>query len=78
MDGLFCKFYQLPHLLCAIGAGDVFDCFCAFCDPVHDLICMCDGGFCDMFVTEVDCVRDPFAFGCFNVRSVCAIVFGGS
>ena len=69
---------KLPHLLCAIGAGDVFDCFCTVCDRIHDLICMGDGWSCDMFVTEVDCVRDPFTFGCFNVTSVRAIMFVGS
>ena len=43
VDGLFHKFYKLPHLLCAIGAGDVFDCFRAVCNHVHDLICKSDG-----------------------------------
>ena len=78
VDGLFCKFHKLPHLLCAIGAGDVYDCFRAFCDRIHDLISMGDGWSCDIFVTEVDCVQDPFTFGCFNVASVRAIMFGGS
>ena len=77
MDGLFRKFYELPHLFCAIGAGDVVDCFRAVCDPVHDLICMGDGWSCDVFVAEVDSVRDPFTFGCFNVASVRAIMFRG-
>ena len=77
MDGLFCKFYKLPHLICTIGAGDVFDCFPAVCNHVHDLICMGDGLSCDMFVTEVDCVQNPFTFGFFNVTSVRAIMFGG-
>ena len=78
MDGLFRKFYKLPHLLCTIGAtGDVFDCFRTVCDRVHDLICMGDGWSCDMFVIEVDSVRDPFTFGCFNVTSVRVIMFGG-
>ena len=77
MDGLFCKFYELSHLFCAIGAGDVFDCFRAVCVCVHDLICVGDGWSCDMFVTEVDSVQDPFTFGCFNVASVRAIMFGG-
>ena len=78
MDGLFCKFYKLPHLICTIGAGDVFDCFPTVCNHVHDLICMGDGLSCDMFVTEIDCVQDPFTFGFFNVTSVRAIIFGGS
>jgi hypothetical protein len=78
VDGLFCKFNKLPHLLCAIGAGDVLDCFHAVCNRVHDLICMGDGWFRDMFVTEVDSVHDPFTFGCFDVTSVRAIMFGGS
>ena len=56
MDGLVCKFHKLPHLLCAIGAGDVFDCFCAVYDCIHDLVCMGDGWSRDIFVTEVDCV----------------------
>ena len=78
VDGLFGKFHKLLHLLCAIGAGDVFDCFRAVCDRIHDLICMGDGLSCDMFVTEIDCVQDPFTFGFFNVTSVRAIMFGGS
>ena len=53
MDGLFRKFYELPHLFCAIGAGDVVDCFCAVCDSVHDLICMSDDWSRDVFVTEL-------------------------
>ena len=48
----------------------------AFC--IHDLICMGDGWSRDIFVTEVDCVQDPFTFGSFNVTSVRAIMFGGS
>jgi len=36
---------------------------------------MGDGWSRDVFVTEVDCVRDLFTFGCFNVTSVRAIMF---
>ena len=52
--------------------------FCTVCDHIHDLICMGDGWSCAIFVSEVDCVRDPVTFGCFNVTSVRAIMFGGS
>ena len=63
IDGLFRKFYKLSHLLCAMGAVDVFDCFCAVCDCVHDLICMGDGWSRDVLVAKVDCVQDLFTFG---------------
>ena len=49
VDGLVCKFHKLPHLLCAIGAGDVFDRFRTVCNRIHDLVCMGDGWSHDIF-----------------------------
>ena len=50
----------------------------AFAQSAITFMTLGDGWSRDVFVTEVDCVQDPFTFGCFNVTSVCVIMFGGS
>ena len=43
----------------------------------HEFVDMCQGRVGDVFVFEHDSVSESFAFGCFYVTVVDAVVFGG-